>query len=1201
MIPIIHTESDFTASTVANFAKKLKELGVDSVIAVDLGNMRSSLKSYNTLKENKISPILGMEFFFKDKNCDIINGTNSEKIRYFKGIILTLDQAAYQKLVTIASDYTNTIVINEEKYPLFNWNTLQTLSEFNTILLGSDCEDMVTKHLLTNCPNLGEKYFLKLKQMFGEKRYYPSIVPQFRDMYWEALVKLTLPMGKIVTIPAKDRVEILGDNRTRAIDIVRKMERGDEVVLSAIYINKIRMSVAPSFRQVIKSELTNDFKKMPIDVQLNSNRFIMGLCLKHSTPYFINSNSYMANKDDKIVQDMKFGETMRFSQDQHILSDVEIKEYMNNMGNELGNMGIEEVDYTLFRKQFDNFELKYDYLLPEVFDVENKIMEQIAKMGRMDWNNPLHVTKLKEEMLVIAKNKKKNLLPYFMPIIGVREEYVKKGCLYGPARGSAGGSWLSYVMGVTHINPLKHGLQFSRFMTLDRIEQGTLPDIDVDLNSRDVLVGKDGSSGYLYETYGDRAAQVSTRTLLRLKSSILDANRFINKGEVEEEIQQLAKSLPGTPQGISDYDFLYGYEDADGNHIDGILATNDALQQYALKRPKEWEIVLKAVSLSRQCGRHACAYVIADRPIESVVPLFEVGGVKRVTQCEAKQVEKAGLIKYDFLVVSCLEDIAKCIKLVNNKQGKQLNVDKLFHKGNEVYVWDLPEDKEVFRDLAMGKTETVFQLSSSTMTDMTTKIQPKSIDDIGVITSLGRPGPLGFIDTVTGRNMAQEYIERRFGRSKGDIEALNRIVSDTYGVIVYQEQVTKVCKELGGLGVIESENVRIAMGKKKVKLLAELKPKFIEGASKIIDKHDAEKIWSTMATFASYSFNQSHAIGYSYISYACAFLKHHYPLEWWAAILSNATDKQINEEYYRYVKDIVLPPDINISNENIVIDYSQGKLRHKLSMIAGLGTKASEKIIDGRPYHSIEDFIKKKVAGDSLTKKLIFVGVLDSLFPNSSVLQKMQIYEDTKIQIERNNKIQDYYKKMSEAPENTDKIQKNLEKYMKKEIPKGIIDPSYMVGGLKAFLLKKSIFPTMPLDLGGVIEKSNNARAKIIDRQGGKILVLDNGEEYQYADGHSVKKIDEMDIPDSFEYGLTFASPAYLIECEEFYYKQKTKKALKITADIGGYISEKVLWPDRISGELEYPDGLSKGSVCYVVMRKKGSWATSINKIILEI
>lgn len=1531
--PCNHADSLFTGSTVESMIDRAKELEVGYFACTDPGVMTSILKGYSYAKKKDIKFIAGIEIFFRDDSCDIARGTESEKIKYFKLPLHFKDQAAYQKLVKMSSDIKRrTVRVGENTYPLFDWGDLLEISKENVSVCTSDIEGMVSKHLLVNRADLSVKYYEKLREIFGAENFFPTLIPYVHDEYWDAMVEVNLGLKKVY-IPANDRIETNIGTKHKAIELTYRATKHKE--LKAVVINNIKYPVAKEFRDITKTRLLKDFQKLPEDVQVKANKLIKALANKYgdSDRLIINSNSYYAKENDKVVQDMKLGEDMRVSQKQFMRGTADVLDYFEN------NMGMGRPDVQLlvdnsekWAAQFDNFELKYDYKLVNVGEApEKQMMKIINKLGRMKWDDPRYTKQFREEYELLTSNGVINLVPYFLPIVDVFDHYRDNGRLVGPARGSAGGFLLSYLMGVTQIDPIKYGLYSSRFLTIGRIQQGNLPDIDVDLESRDLLVGKDGNGGYLKEKYGNRAAQCSTRTLLRIKSAILDANRFINKGTVEPEIQALSKSLPNTPQGISDHDFVFGYEN-NGAHVEGLLEINEDLQRYAKDRPEEWDIVVRALSLARQNSRHACfaagtlvdsngrvdfideapnfsdnkpittwysgvkntvivsmsngvsiqctpdhrfmignkeveakdlkgesvsykpfknvsgesavdldmafalgwflnngsyvrsdkdrfefyftpqkddaakervlkwlnkknykvtpdkkredtyiayslplefkinqkthekrlprefwgwdlrsqrnlmlglfsasgyclsnrptvaieltskllisdiaiwlnskgidtscsyskpkttkhhdgaytsettatlsishftnqlpfenligfvqkyksdrlrqiieeandtayisekikclcieesgekpvwdfneplenvgyingilvhncAFVIADRPIEDVVAIMEVGGVKRVTQPEHKQCEQAGLVKYDFLVVNSVKDSRVCLDYINKKNGDtDIEAGYFMHNGVKTYIWDLPEDPEVFKMLGDGLTETVFQLNTTSVTPVVRAVKPNNITDCATITSLVRPGPLDFIDEKTGRNMVEEFIERKFGRSQPDIPILMELIPETYGVLVFQEQVTHVARELAGMSIEDSEDVRIAMGKKKIKLLNSLKPVFIEGAMKKVDEETAVKVWDMMATFARYGFNKAHAVAYSVISYACAFMKYHYPLEWWAAVLSNADDKEINEVFYKYVKDMVLPPDINLSNENIVIDYDRGKLRNKLSMVTGLGAKVADKIISARPYSDITDFVTKKPCGPALTRKLIHVGVLDSLFDSKDSLdKKMHKYELAVAQLAYSKKLLEYDDKITKYTMQGDekgvaRTKKCKEKFIEKGIKNLTVDPTYI--GLtpkKDFLLKKLVFPTMNLDLKNVLDRDcrlpllDSGRFKTIQNKYGKQTPIFTGELLQTIDNTFVNQ------------NVYCCVPAYIMEASEFTYGGGSKKALKLILDSSGYISEKVIWPDYDDGVLRYDEGLKKGAIAWFYYYKKpGKPYNNITQVVIE-
>lgn len=1188
---------------------KSKKLDLGYFAVTDLGNLSSIVRAYTYGEKKGVKIIPGIEIVFKDSDCSIIEDTESAQIKYFKFIIHAQDQVAFQKIVKMSSDQSRrSVQVGEGEYKTFNWKDLEELSKFNITVTNSNVEDLITKHLLVDRADIAYKYYKKVKDMFGDK-YYPSIISYQYDKYWQSMVEVTLgDDNKIVHIPANDRIETDHYQKALAKELPRRGNR--HKLLKSVYINKIRYPVKYHLQEIKKAKLLNEFQPLPGgDAQTKANKFILAVAKREGDldRVLINNYSYYADEGDQVVQSMKLGEERRINQKQHMKSIDEAKEYLHKVL-ELDDSEVSSLvsNSHKWAKGFDDFSLKYNYRLPNAgSDPKGQLLKVIEEVGRMDWNNPVYVKQYEEELSLLTENGVIDLIPYFLPIADVYKSYKDNGYLTGPARGSAGGFLISYLIGITHIDPIKYDLSSSRFLTMDRVEQGNLPDIDCDLESRLHLVGKDGNGGFLFNKYGSHAAQVSTRTLLRIKSAILDANRFVNKGKLEQEIQALSKSLPTTPQGVSDQDFVFGYDNGDGSHEPGLLEQNEDLQKYAVDRPEEWDIVKRALSISRQNSRHACAYVVSDRPIEEDVPIFEVGGVKRVTQYEYKHCEWAGLIKYDFLVVDAVKKARVCLDYINKKNGDLgIETGYFVENGKKTFVWDLPVDQKVFKMLWRGETETVFQLNSKTATPLVMGIKPESIVDCAVITSLGRPGPLDFKDEDTGRNMAEEYGYRKRGQSISKLKIMDEMLPETYGVLVFQEQVTKLAKELAGMNVIDAENVRIAVGKKKKKLIDSLKPIFIEGASKKIPKSEAEQVWDMMETFARYGFNKSHAVAYSVISYACAYFKHHYPLEWWAAVISTSDTKKINEEYYQYIKDMVLPPDINISTEEISIDYNEQKIRSKLSMISGLGKKVADKIMDGRPYTNLQDFIAKKVCGPALTRKLIHVGVLNSFFDSGiDLMTKMQVYENTVKEVEFTSKLNGYQDKIlaAEDEKSREKAVKNMERYIEKGPKPGKIEPVYMmISPKKDYLMKKDVFPTMNLDLNKVLKKESSTAllpGHPYDR------VMDAwGREVPLVSGEHLQRIDEMDLKDGQE--VVLACPAYVIEAEEFTFHE-TKKALKLILDSSGYISEKVLWADYETGVLDYPKSLKKGAIVYVFYKRKlsnskGICYTNITNIIVE-
>lgn len=1197
-----HPGSYLTGSTLESMIDKAKELNTGYCVCTDNSFLTESFKAYNYALKKGLKPILGCELYvvLDDLRIEgVKNVKNVENIKYFTITLHAKDQNAYQYLVKKISDKTRkTIKILEHEFPVFGWSDIEDFAKesFTAVVGGPQC--IVCKNLLAEKKDFAELIFKELKNKFGDN-FYSSVVPLEFNKKWVTSSSFTFSNGDTVVLNSTITAETdyAKTFRVTLEEVANKINLHKSI--KRIYVNGIGYNVN---KNIISAQNYKEFKDIGQDIFAIYNNFLYNMSKKYDVKILINDYSYFANKNDQLVQNLKLGEEVRFSTNNSMKSTQEALSYLKKHFTEQEISSFVDNTYE-WASKFDGFKLNYEYRL--VKDNPNSLqstMELIKKIGRFDVNNPEHRKRLKHELDVIHSNGVIDLLPYFFPISKVLNYYTDSGRVVGPARGSGGGSFLMYCMGITQVDPIKYDLYFSRFLTLGRILKGTLPDVDVDLPDRDLLVTEEG---FLNTHYKDRWAQISIRTLIKLKSAIRDVNRF-KKGKVEEEIETFAKNLESAPQGISDKEFVFGEGDNKG-----LIDRDPKLRKYIKDRPDEWEIVEKTLGITRQNGRHASAFVISDIPITEVIPTMKVSDSENITQYEAKEIEAAGLIKYDFLVVKCLNDIELAIKYINNKSNINLKAGYFQHKDKEVYIWDLPEELEVFNMLAEGKTETVFQLNTTSVTPYVQSMKPVSVEDCAVVTSLVRPGPLEFIDEKTGRNMAEEYIERRNGNSKGEIPVLDELIPETYGIMVFQEQITKITKELTGWNDEKAEDVRIAVGKKQAKMIDELKPQFIESSQKTgrVDKETAELIWAMIEKFGRYGFNKSHAVAYSMIAYACAYLKHHYPLEWWSAVLSNAEEKEITEVLWPYVKDILSFPDINLSKEEMVIDYQNNMIRNKLSVLRGLGTKVAQSIVDGRPYLDIHDFVKKEVVQPSLARNLIHVGVMDSLFPKDmNLMNKMQNFENAL-------NTWKYKKKMHEKSSNELDLDDSIEVFMAKArvhpatkkcrhfIKEGQIDLKYaFMNPIKDYILKKSIFPTMPIKLYDTI-KNNAKNAKIINSSD-SFYVMDNKmNETRLINGRTFQNIKNIPHNPDSEQIVKFCLPGYVVESKEFSYQNGQKKALKMIVDTDGYLEEFVKWPDYETGILKYPPNLKKNSVVFLFMHRKMNkekYHTNIDNIIVE-
>ncbi len=1188
--PHTHCESPLTGSTIATMVERAKSLGRTHFAYTDHGHLSSALKAYGMAKKKGLKFIPGIEIYFKDTTCPIIGSSKAARCKYYTATVYAQDQVAYQELCRVVSreDFPK-IDIYEESQQLWGWKELEHISKFNVTFLLGGVHCMVGKVLLADCPDLASKIFLQCLALFQEKLFV-SIVCEPWTKNWQSVVEIELLDGSKTSCLAGDLITTDRARRIKALDLT---EREGHKILKSISSSGLSKEV----NQGIKSaKLHKGFLPLPGgDALLKVNRFLKALANKYKVPVIPSDYAYYAEKGDKIVQTMRLEGTNKLQPNFYMKSADEITVYLKDVlgADELYIKGLFD-NLDLFCARFDKLELKYDWRLADSGPEPLKqVMRITRENGRMRYDDPKYIERLKEELNVIAKNPVKDLTPYFLPIRDVLNHYKENGQLVGPGRGSAGGSLLCYLLGITQINPFDYDLPFNRFFSLDRIMSRELPDIDVDLEGRTLLVGEDGHSGYLYGRYKDKAAQISTRTTIRLKSAIKDTNRYL-KGKVEPIIEVLSKGLPPPPQGVNDHQFVFGYEDSDGEHISGLIEQSEDLQKYAAERPDEWSIVSKAMGLTRAFSKHASAFVLSDISVKDMVPVRD----GNVTQYEAKECEAAGLIKYDFLVINQLKDIRVCLDLINKKNGqyrtpgtKEGNeVGTFDHNNEKLYIWKLPEIDEVFKSVWGGGCETIFQILTKSMIPHVMEILPGKIMDLATILALVRPGPLDFIDEKTGRNMVEEYILRRRGQSEPDIPELAKLLPNTFGIMCFQEDLGKIARDLAGFPGPKAELLRKNMSKKKMKELMDMKPEFMAGAKQKVSEEVAEAIWDRMITFGRYGFSIIHAVEYSMITYACMFLKHYYPLEWWAAILTNAPEQEITGIFWPHVKEVVSPPDINLSTDTMVVDYANGKIRSKLGVIHGIGEATIGPIVEGRPYADVQDFVNRDVSGPSLAHKLIHVGVLDSLFPpRTNLLEKLKLYQDA---VEKRKFT---LKKESLTPEKQTKMRV-------KQAKEGVIPEEYVnLHPLKDAAMRKSVLPSLPIDMHSLgreyskVKSTQNRYRFAVTNQRGYDTLLINGEQ--------LRRLDELE-GEVVQKDVYVAATAFIVKAEEFSYPKKNpvKRALKLIADVDGFVKEYVLWPGYETGELVYPEAFKKGCIATLFFRKKvGRKDLNITEIVVEM
>lgn len=488
--PSSHPSSFLTGSTLESMVEKAKDLGTGYYVCTDNGYLTDTLKAYNYANKKGLRPILGCELYVVLDNLKLNEKRTSEKIKYFTITIHAKNQKAYQFLIKKISDKKRrTIKILDHDYPVFDWADVCDFAEedFTAVIGGPQC--IVCKNLLTEDEDFAKAMFLELKNKFKDN-FYSSVIPMEFDKKWVTSSSFTFTNGQSVTLNSSilAETEQAVNFRVSLENVANKPDL--HKTIRRIYVNGIGYNVN---KKIISAQNYKEFKSINRDIFELYNLFITEMSKKHNVKVLINDYSYFAHKDDQLVQNLKLGEEIRLSTNNSMKSSEEVVPYLSKhySSDEIENFIQNSYEWA---SNFNEFKLKYEYrLVKESNNSLQSAMNLIKKIGRFDINNIEHRKRLKYEIDVIHSNGVVDLLPYFFPISKALNYYADKGRVVGPARGSAGGSFLMYCMGITQINPLKYGLYFSRFLTLGRIQKGTLPDVDCFAKDTEILT----ENGYI--------------------------------------------------------------------------------------------------------------------------------------------------------------------------------------------------------------------------------------------------------------------------------------------------------------------------------------------------------------------------------------------------------------------------------------------------------------------------------------------------------------------------------------------------------------------------------------------------------------------------------------------------------------------------------------------------------------------------------
>ncbi|MGD0907182.1 MAG: DNA polymerase III subunit alpha [Candidatus Acidiferrales bacterium] len=584
------------------------------------------------------------------------------------------------------------------------------------------------------------------------------------------------------------------------------------------------------------------------------------------------------------------------------------------------------------------------------------ILEARAKEGMLRKTLAEYEIRLTNEIRMIKQMK---YAGYFLIVWDFIRHARAQGIPVGPGRGSAAGSLVSYALQITDVDPLQYDLLFERFLNPERV---SMPDIDIDFCMRrrgDVIE-------YVTQKYGrTNVAQIITFGTMAAKAAIKDVGRAMDLpyGEVDRIAKLVPNQLNITlEEALKQSPQLKAQIDSDARYTDMM------------------EVARRLEGLARHASTHAAGVVISPEPLTNIVPLYKSNRDEITTQYDMKGLEHIGLLKMDFLGLTTLTVLDDAVHMV--EQNRDVHVD----------LGTLPlDDDATYRLFARGETTAIFQFESHGMRDILRRYQPTRLEDLTALNALYRPGPIqgGMID---------DFINRKHGKKKVayDLPELKEILEETYGVILYQEQVMQIANRLAGFSLGEADILRRAMGKKNHTEMANQREKFLTGcAARKVNAKKAEKIFDLMAEFAGYGFNKSHSCAYALLAYQTAYLKTHYPVEFMAALLTSETGN--TEKVVKYINEArgmgitVLPPDVNSS----ALDFTPvgEAIRFGLRAIKNVGENTVKGILEARTelgrFHSIYQFcdhIDPRLLNKRVLESLIRSGAMDSLGSRRSQL-----------------------------------------------------------------------------------------------------------------------------------------------------------------------------------------------------------------------
>ena len=908
----LHNHTEYSLldglTKVPALVERVKELGMNAVAMTDHGTLSGAIEFYKEAKAHNIKPIIGMEAYVSARKHT--DKDPSRDKNYHHLITLAMNNKGYQNLMRLST------IANLEGYyykPRIDHDLLEKYSE-GLIIMSGCIGGEVGDHLRQNQYSQAKKTAEWYKGVFGD-RYYLEVQDHGHEAHPKQWVEQAnvndrvLEIGKELNIPCVVTCDAhyLKPDDQEAHEILLCVQTGSYLS------DKDRMTLDEFDLNVVDpNEVIKRWGKTHPEVILNSRAIA-----------------------ERCNVELELGKIL--------IPSFPLPKGENEKGY------LEKLVYQGLNARYLNISLdKAAKLKPSV--AKDKLPKSVAERASYELSVIDHM----------------GFNSYFLIIADFVNWGKEQGIVFGPGRGSAAGSIVSYGLRITELDPLAYGLMFERFLNPDRV---SMPDIDIDIqdNRRDEVIR------YCVEKYGtDHVANIVTFGRMAARNAVRDVARVLQVPYAQAD--RWAKMIPPPVQG---------------RHIP--LATsldenNDLKNEYKTDESAKrvFDLAIRLEGTIRSHGVHAAGVVIAPDDIVKFVPLELAQKGVVATQYAMGPIEDIGLLKMDFLGLSNLTIIKNALRIIK----------KVYEDDIDIALIPL-DDKKTFELLSRGDTTGVFQLESSGMKRYIKELRPNRFDDIIAMVALYRPGPMQWIEDFVNRKNGRKEIEYPLPVMKAALE-------NTYGIMVYQEQVMQIAKDMCGFTGGQADTLRKAIGKKKRDVMAKLKKEFIEGAinTSKVKPEFVEKFWKDLEKFADYCFPKAHASCYALIAYQTAYLKAHYPDAFMAALMTSDYDNtdrlaiEISECKPMGVE--VLPPDVNESFVEFAVVPGKNAIRFGLSAIKNVGTGAVEEILRARAqagqFNSLEDFfsqVNSRLVNRKTLESLIKSGAFDRFTDRSTLINNI--------------------------------------------------------------------------------------------------------------------------------------------------------------------------------------------------------------------